>query len=40
MESTGRCDILDAIAAEGVLQMKKGPRIYYSASQRALIWDR
>jgi len=26
--------------AEGVLQMKYRPRIYYSASQRALIWDR
>jgi len=28
------------IKAEGVLQMKYRPRIYYSASQRALIWDR
>src|SRR6516162_6484462 len=26
--------------AEGVLQMKQRRRIYYSASQRALIWDR
>jgi IS30 family transposase len=26
--------------AEGVLQMKQRPRIYYSASQRSLIWDR
>src|SRR5262245_48881322 len=26
--------------AEGVLRMKQRPRIYYSASQRALIWDR
>jgi IS30 family transposase len=39
-DSTGRCNTLDAIAAEGVLQMKKRPRIYYSASQRALIWER
>src|SRR4029434_74493 len=39
-DSTGRCNTLDAIAAEGVLQMKRRPRIYYSASQRALIWDR
>ncbi len=38
--STGRCNTLDAIAAEGVLQMKRRPRIYYSASQRELIWDR
>src|SRR5258708_33621486 len=39
-DSIGRCNTLDAIAAEGVLQMKKRPRIYYSASQRALIWER
>jgi IS30 family transposase len=26
--------------ARGVLQMKQRPRIYYSASQRAIIWDR
>jgi IS30 family transposase len=26
--------------AEGVLRMKQRPRIYYSASQRALIWER
>jgi IS30 family transposase len=28
------------MVAEGVLQMKQRPRIYYSASQRALIWER
>jgi hypothetical protein len=39
-DSTGGCNTLDAIEAEGVLQMKQRPRIYYSASQRALIWDR
>jgi Helix-turn-helix domain len=39
-DSTGGCNTLDAIAAEGVLQMKQRPRIYYSASQRALIWER
>src|SRR6266496_2956444 len=38
--STGGCNTLDAIKAEGVLQMKQRLRIYYSASQRALIWDR
>jgi IS30 family transposase len=32
--------ILDALEAQGVLQMKQRPRIYYSASQRALIWER
>ena len=31
---------LDALEAQGVLQMKQRPRIYYSASQRALIWER
>ena len=39
-DSTGRCNTLDAIAAKGVLQMKRRPRIYYSASQRALMWER
>jgi DNA-binding CsgD family transcriptional regulator len=39
-DSTGGCNTLDAIEAEGVLQMKQRPRIYYSASQKALIWDR
>jgi IS30 family transposase len=36
----GGCNTLDAVKAEGVLQMKYRQRIYYSASQRALIWDR
>src|SRR5687768_9678847 len=40
VDSTCRCNTLDAIAAEGVLQMKSRPRICYSASQRALIWER
>ena len=39
-DSTNRCNTLDAIAAEGVLQMKRRPRIHYSASQRALMWER
>src|SRR5258705_1102815 len=38
-DSTGRCNTLDAIVAEGVLQMKRRPRIYYSAGQRALMWE-
>src|SRR5690348_2422749 len=29
-----------AITAEGVLQMERRRRIYYSASQRAVIWER
>ena len=37
--STGRCNTLDAVAANGVLQMKRRPRIYYSAGQRALMWE-
>src|SRR5499433_4595610 len=36
----GGCNTLAAIQAEGVLRMKYRQRIYYSASQRALIWDR
>src|SRR5215468_2559202 len=36
----GGCNTLAAMRAEGVLRMKYRPRIYYSASQRALIWDR
>jgi IS30 family transposase len=40
VDSTGRCNTLDAVKAEGVLQMKRRPRIYYSASQRAVIWER
>jgi transposase len=38
--SIGRCNTLDAIAAEGVLPMTRRPRIYYSATQRAHIWER
>src|SRR5215470_2632107 len=38
--STDGCNTLAAVAAEGVLQMKYRRRIYYSASQRALMWDR
>src|SRR5215468_4604707 len=36
----GGCNTLAAIQAEGVLRMKYRQRIYYSASQRALIWER
>jgi len=39
-DSTGGCNTLDAIVAEGVLPMKQRRRIYYSASQRTLIWER
>jgi IS30 family transposase len=40
-----RIQLMDAthyapLKARGVLQMKQRPRIYYSASQRAVIWDR
>src|SRR5512135_1018969 len=38
-DSTGRCNTLNATGAKGVLQMKQRPRIYYSASQRALMWE-
>ena len=38
-DSTGRCNTLDAIAAKGVLHMKRRPRIYYSARQRSLMWE-
>src|ERR1700681_1725173 len=39
-DSTGRCNTLDAIAAEGVLPMKQRPRIYYTESQKAVMWER
>ena len=37
VDSTDGCNTLDAIEAKGVLRMKQRPRMYYSASQRALI---
>jgi len=40
VDSTDGCNTLDAIEAKGVLRMKQRPRIYYSASQRALICAR
>ena len=39
-DSTGRCNTLGPAWAEGVLQMKKRPRICYTESQRALMWER
>lgn len=40
LNSTGRCNTLKTAKAEGVLQMKQRPRIYYTATQKALMWDR
>jgi len=39
-DSTGRCNTLTTAQAKGVLQMKQRPRIYYSDSQKALMWER
>ncbi len=39
-DSTGRCNTLIAAYAAGVLQMKRRPRLYYSDSQKALMWER
>ena len=30
---------LNSVYAEGVLQMKQKPRIYYTESQKKLMWD-
>jgi IS30 family transposase len=38
--STGGCNTLETAQAEGVLQMKQRPRIYYTESQKALMWER
>jgi len=40
VNSTGGCNTLDTAQAEGVLQMKQRPRIYYSESQKAIMWER
>ena len=39
-DSTRRRNTLNSAKAEGVLQMKQRPRIYYSETQKALMWDR
>src|ERR1700730_18822700 len=39
-DSTGGCNTLETAQAAGVLQMKQRPRIYYSESQKALMWER
>ena len=39
-DSTGRCNTLNPAKAEGVLHVKQRPRIYYSASQKELMWKR
>lgn len=40
VDSTGERNTLDPVYAGGVLQMKQRPRIYYTESQKALMWDR
>lgn len=39
-DSTGRCNTLTTAQVQGVLQMKQRPRIYYSDTQKALMWER
>jgi hypothetical protein len=39
-DSTGGCNTLQSAIAEGVLLMKQRTRIYYTESQKALMWDR
>jgi hypothetical protein len=39
VNSTGGCNTLKAAQAEGVLQMQQRPRIYYTESQKALMWE-
>lgn len=39
-DSAGRCNTLAAPAAGGVLLMTRRSRIYYSDSQKALMWER
>ncbi len=38
--STGGCNTLRAVTAAGVLQMHQRKRIYYSETQKSLMWDR
>src|ERR1017187_4035030 len=40
VDSTGGCNTLETASAEGVLQMKRRPRIHYTESQKALMWER
>jgi IS30 family transposase len=40
VDSIGQRNTLTNAQAEGVLQMKQRPRIYYSDSQKALMWER
>lgn len=37
---TGRCNTLETARAAEVLQMKQRRRIYYTESQKALMWER
>ncbi|RDJ97646.1 hypothetical protein DLM46_36755 [Paraburkholderia lacunae] len=39
-DSTGGCNTLETAQAVGVLQMKQRRRIYYSETQKALMWER
>lgn len=40
-DSTGGCNtLLETAQAVGVLQMKQRSRIYYSETQKALMWER
>jgi hypothetical protein len=38
-DSTDRCNTIGSARAAGVLQMKYRTRIYYSKSQKALMWE-
>lgn len=40
VDATGRCNTLDAAQAVEVLQMKQRRRIYYTETQKALMWER
>jgi hypothetical protein len=40
LDSTGGCNTLKTAYAEGVLQMKRRPRINYTEEQKALMWER
>ncbi|MHB1117855.1 hypothetical protein, partial [Sideroxydans sp.] len=39
-DSIRRRNTLNLAKAKGVLQMKQRPRIYYTETQKALMWDR
>lgn len=39
MHSTGRCNTLESAQAEEVLRMKQRPRVYYTESQKLVMWE-